>query len=463
MEMKVLLILLKQQHKFYWNVAESEYGLQRYQPLGLLYVSSSLENYGIATDFMDQSVDNFSIADLKNKLNAEKYGFIGFYSDSTLKSIICEYIREIKNTLKIPIVVGGPGTLNNKAFFDAGCDIVCNGEGEVTICEIVEYLKGKKHLNEIKGISYCKNGKIINNEPRELIRDLDILPFPDRKKTQFNKYYDFHKFTMRTPFTSIITSRGCPYNCSFCTSHVFWKRKVRLRSPENIVKEINEILKKHKLKYVYFLDENFGLNIKWLFEFCNLLIKKKYDFHWCCAINPFSFEGRKQETMEIMKQAGCDHMILGLQSAVPEILKNINRDPQQPEAAAETIRIAKKLGILIQLEMIFGLPGDTEETIKQSIDYTISVNPHISGFFALTVLEGSEIEQKYGSNNVCSLSKERVDELCSLASRKFYTRLAKIIELWGFIVTKNPKWFIRAIQCMPFILSVAGLRQRTTK
>lgn len=461
--MKALLVLLKQQHKFYWNVPEAEYGLQRYQPLGLLYVSSSLEKYDVATDFIDQSVDNFSFSDLNNKIITNKYDFIGFYSDSTLKDIVCRCVRELKNNLKIPIIVGGPGTLISKEFFDAGCDIICNGEGEITVCEVVDYIKGKKQLNEIKGISYCENGKIIRNEDRELIQDLDSVPFPDRNKTQADKYYDFHKFTMRTPFTTLITSRGCPFNCSFCTSHVFWKRKVRLRSPENITKEIDEILKKYMLKYIYFLDENFGLNMKWLFEFCNLLIRKNYNFHWCCAINPFSFEGRKQEAMEIMKRAGCDHMIMGLQSAVPEILENINRIPHQPEAAAETIRIAKKLGILIQLEMIFGLPGDTEETMKQSIDYTISVNPHISGFFALTVLEGSEIERKYGNNNVCSLSKERVNELCSLASRKFYTRLSKITELLIFILKNNPGWFSRAIKCLPFILSVAGLRQRTTK
>lgn len=461
--MKALLILLKQQHKFYWNVEEAEYGLQRYQPLGLLYVAASLEKYGETADVLDQSIESFSVTELRDKLKSGKYDFAGFYSDSTLKSTVCGYIKELKNSLNIPVVVGGPGTLNNKAFFDAGCNIICNGEGEVTICEIADYLKGKKQLKGIKGISYSENGKIINNEPRELINNLDALPFPDREKTSFDKYYDFHKFTMRMPFTTLITSRGCPNNCSFCTSHVFWKRKVRSRSPENIVKEIEEILEKHKLKYVYFLDENFGLNMKWLFEFCNLMIKKKYDFHWCCGINPFNFQGRKQEAIEIMKKAGCDHMILGLQSAAPEILKNINRSPQQPEAAAETIRIAKKLGMLIQLEMIFGLPGDTEETIKQSIDYTLSVDPHISGFFALTVLEGSEIEKQYGSNNVCSLSKKRVNELCSLASRKFYTRLSKIAELSIFIVKTNPKWLTRAIRCLPFILSVAGLRQRTTK
>lgn len=461
--MKALLILLKQQHKFYWNVEEAEYGLQRYQPLGLLYVAASLEKYGGTADVVDQSISGFSVTELREKLKSENYDFAGFYSDSTLKSTVCGYIRELKNGLNIPVVVGGPGTLNNKAFFDADCDIVCNGEGEVTICEIADYLQGKKQLKEIKGISYIENGKIFDNEPRELIANLDILPFPDREKTSFDKYYDFHKFTMRTPFTTLITSRGCPNSCTFCTSHVFWKRKVRSRSPENIAKEIEEILAKHKLKYVYFLDENFGLNLKWLFEFCNLLIKKNYGFRWCCAINPFSFKGQKQEAIEIMKKAGCDHMILGLQSASPEILKNINRSPQQPEAAAETIRITKKLGMLIQLEMIFGLPGDTEETIKQSIDYTLAADPHISGFFALTVLEGSEIEKQYGTNNVCSLSKERVNELCSLASRKFYTRLSKIAELLIFIIKNNPGWLTRAVRCLPFILSVAGLKERTTK
>ncbi|MDD5687996.1 MAG: radical SAM protein [Elusimicrobia bacterium] len=461
--MKALLVLLKQQHKFYWNVSESEYRLQRYQPLGLLYVSSSLEKHGVKTEFLDQSIDNLSSLDLKNKISANKYDFVGFYSDSTLKNIVCQYIKDIKSSLNVTVIVGGPGVLNNKEFFDAGCDIVCNGEGEVTICEIVDYLKGEKHIENIKGISFSKNGKTTRNEDRELIENLDILPFPDRDKTQADKYYDFHKFTMRTPFTTLITSRGCSYNCSYCTSHVFWKRKVRLRSPENIIKEIDTILEKNNIKYFYFLDENFGLNMKWLFEFCQLLIDKKYNFHWCCAINPFSYRGKKEEAFSIMKKAGCDHVILGLQSAHPEILKNCNRSPEQPEEAAKTIRIAKKLGMLVQLEMIFGLPGDTEETIKKSIDYTILNNPHITGFFALTILEGSEIEQKYKDKKVCELSKKRIDELCSLASKKFYVRPKKIFELFFFIIINNARWLTKAIQCLPFIFSIAGLKRRATK
>ena len=161
-----------------------------------------------------------------------------------------------------------------------------------------------------------------------------------------------------------------------------------------------------------------------------------------------------------MKKAGCDHIILGLQSANPEILKNVNRAPQQPEEARDTMEIAKKLGYLVQLEMIFGLPGDTEETIRRSLDYTISTDPHISGFFALTILDGSELERRYGKGNVCELPKKRIDELCSLASRRFYLRPKKIIKLSVFIMTRNIGWFVRTIKFLPFMLYIVGLRKR---
>lgn len=461
--MKSLLILPKQKVRLYWNAAKSEYGLQRYQPLGLLYVSSALENHGVNTEFIDQSIEDLSIEELKHKISNNKYDFIGFYSDSTLKDSVVAYIKNIKNSFDIPVIVGGPGVVHSEQFFEAGCDIICNGEGEITVCEIVDYLMGRKKIEEIKGISFRKDGRIIKNEDRDLIQDLDGLSFPDRKKTQVDKYYDFHKFTMRVPFTTVAGSRGCPYNCYYCAAHNFWKRKVRVRTPENIIKEVDKVVDEYKIKYIYFIDDNFGLKKEWLFKFCNLLIEKKYDFHWCCTINPFSFKGYKEEAFRLMKKAGCDHIILGLQSANPEILKNVDRDPQQPKEARETIEIAKRFGYLVQLEMIFGLPGDTEETIKESLDYTISADPHISGFFALTILAGSELERIYGKSNVCGLSKERIDELCSLASRRFYLRPKKIAGLLAFIITRNIGWFIRAAKFLPFILYIVGLRRRMSK
>ncbi|PIQ90367.1 MAG: hypothetical protein COV71_04870, partial [Candidatus Omnitrophica bacterium CG11_big_fil_rev_8_21_14_0_20_41_12] len=274
---KVLLVSLAMD-KFSYS-AEGRFKfkyIQRRPLLGPLYIFSTIESRGIGCDFLDQSTDSFSVEDLINRINTNDYLFVGFYAQLLVKDKVIEYIKAIKEKCsKKNIVVGGPGYLCYEDFLNNGCDIVCRGEGELTITEIMDYMQGKKRIEEVDGIVYKKNGVINYNKERELINNLDSIPFPAWQKVDLGLYYDYSVLPMRKPFAPMITSRGCLFKCAFCSSPFLWKNIFRSRSVENVLKEIDILVAKQGIRYIIFQDDVFGIDNNWLREFCNSLISRR--------------------------------------------------------------------------------------------------------------------------------------------------------------------------------------------
>ncbi|MBM3253043.1 MAG: radical SAM protein [Candidatus Omnitrophica bacterium] len=456
--LKALLVYLSQEDADYLISGKLEYGMKRVPKLGFMYLASVLKKKDIDTVIKDQSLKTFTLGMLLDELQKENYLFVGFYSATALKQKLIHYIKEIKKTIPhIPILVGGPGFYSAKDYLDAGGDIVCKGEGEKTILEIVEYLYKKRPIASVKGISYKFDSRILDTPPQALIENLDELPFPRRKKDKsLTDYYDFHIFNMRTPYTTMITSRGCPYVCTYCTSTNVWGNRIRLRSPENVIGEIAYCVEELGIRYIGFRDDLFGFNYEWLNDFCNLLIEKRYNVLWSCMVHPFSFRKGRKETLRLLKKASCDLLIFGLQSAHPQILKNIRRNPSEPEELSKTIKLAKSLGISTVAEFIFGLPAETSETINTSINYVLRIKPHYTQFNALSVLEGSQIERDFLNKDICQFSDDEIRKLCSYASRKFYGNPLVLLQDLIHILRKNPLWFFRIARYFLYLFKYLG-------
>jgi len=455
--LKILFVYLLQEDPLYYVSTRLEYKFQRRPQLGFQYLSAVLKKErGAEVEIYDQAIIHFSLKDFIEKLKKENYLFVGFYSATSMKDKICNYIKKIKEETNVSVVVGGPGFLHGEKYLNVGCDIVCNGEGEETILDIYDYFDKNIPLKKIKGISYKEN-KIIRNENRPLIQDLDSIPFPDRSKVPIKSYYDYFIPTMRRPYATIMASRGCHFNCTFCTSHVVWGHKYRQRSVRNVIDEIEELVNKYEIKYIAFQDDDFGLNQKWLEELCLEIIKKNYKFKWMCICHPFSFIRKREETLKLLKKSGCDTLSFGLQSADKQILKNIKRNEREPEELLKTIRLAKKFSFFTSIGFIFGLPGDTEETIKTTIDYCDKVKPHVLEFYSLAVLEGSEIHKNYKSKPICGLSREEVNKWCIKASKRFYRDPKTILRFGSYVIRKNPVWALKMMVSLPFLLDRVGL------
>lgn len=432
-------------------------GIRKRPQLGFQYLAAVLENIGVDSLILDQSITPFTVDELARKIISTSSDIVGFYSASVLKHKVMPFISGLKRRVAVPIIVGGPDSASAKEYLDAGCDIVCNGEGEVTICNIADYYNGKKKKSEIKGISYLESGRFVQNPPQDLIDNLDYLPFPKRDKIPLKYYYDYYIITMEKPYVTMMASRGCPMNCTFCTSHLLWRKRYRVRSVENVLDEIEHLKNTINVKYIAFLDDIFGLDEAWLRDFCTKLIRKNYDLKWMCILHPFSLRNSREELLGLLRKSGCDTLSFGLQSAHPEILKNIKRYPQEPQELEKTIGQAKKEGFLTAMGIIFGLPGETKDTIRCSIDYCCRVRPTYAEFYNLDLLDGSEIAMTYKKKeDVCGINKAELDNWCRYAARKFYGHPYQVMELARIIITKNPFWLWIFLKNMRYFIKSTG-------
>ncbi len=458
---KLQLVYLSPDDWSYTIMGKVDFRMMRRPQLGPLYLSAVLEKDGFDTEILDQSAKEFTIENLIHQIKIKSPLFVGFYACDANESKLINTLQRIKKECKnTTIIIGGPGaTLNYVYYLESGCDIVCIGEGEVTIVELSHAIKNNQNIENIKGICFKKNGKIISNPERELIKNIDSIPFPRYDKINLNDYKDFVNINGRVPYTTMVTSRGCFHRCSFCTSHLIWKRKLRQRSPENVIKEIDLLVNKYGVKYIAFQDDVFGVNIKWLEAFTNLLKNRKYDLNWLCILNPNTFKNHKKEAFNMMGETGCNFISLGLQSVDAQVLKNIHRDPKEPEAAWETIKLAKKNGMLTLISFIFGLPGDTEKSIKMNIDYSLKVKPHYTAFYLLNILKGSELDNSDINNKLCDLDEKQLKEWCYYARKKFTTNPAIISQNIKYILRYKPSWLLRACMYIPSLLVFSGIKK----
>jgi len=257
----------------------------------------------------------------------------------------------------IPVVFGGvhPTTLPEETLKNKEVDIVVRGEGEYTFLDLVENVD---KLHNVPGISYKERGKIIHNIDRPLIQNLDELPFPAK-----HLWLEKDKYSPES-FGEISASRGCPYKCIFCASHLLWTRKVRYRSPENVVNEIKHTQETFGTYLFRFADDSFNLNKKFVEDFCNLLIEEKVDIAWKCGVRA---ELIYDDLIKKMKSAGCKMVLMGIESGNNDTLKKIKKGItiEQVKNADKVLKANKMRSV--HYFMLF--PWET----KEEIDNTISV------------------------------------------------------------------------------------------
>ncbi len=420
-------------------------GMQRRPLLGLAYICSAIESGGLESELLDQSVSDFSIEDLINHIKNNEYIFIGFYSQVLIKDKLIAYIKAIKEkTTGIKIIVGGPAYMFYEEFLKGGCDIVCKGEGELTILEIVEYLEGRRAIESIDGIAYMKNGSVISNRDRELITNLDSIPFPLWDKIKPRCYYDSYILPMKGTFVPMVTSRGCVYRCAFCSSPYLWRNNYRVRSIENVLKETDILVSRYRARYIIFQDDAFGTDNNWLRKFCLALIERRYKkLRWMCILHPLVFKEDPEQLIFLIKRAGCNLFVFGLQSVSPDVSRKINRDPLEPEVLRKIIKITNNAGILTSVDFILGLPGETEKTIRENIDFALEARPHLVNFHPLRLEPGSELATDYQNGKVCDFSQEELLKFCHRANWEFYLNIANLTRVLRFICKENPFLFFK--------------------
>jgi radical SAM superfamily enzyme YgiQ (UPF0313 family) len=365
---------------------------------------------------------------------------------------------------KTIIVIGGPHpTALPKDILETekNIDFAIIGEGELTFLELVDFLENNnKDYHKIKGLVFRDQNKIIINELRELIQNLDSLPFPAKDLLPVHNYYlpPTKKITSGLS-TNIVTSRGCPFNCTFCMAKTIWKRQTRFRSIKNVVDEIEECVKKYNHKDFGLHDEFFTVNKKRVIEFCDELKKRKLNIKWFCQARCGTVD---REMLKIMKDAGCEKIGFGFESGDENILRLMQKD-NNLEKAKESVRLCKEAKINAGGSFILGYPGETEESLRKTIKFAKELDPDIIAFFVAIPYPGTELfrlamEKNYikkpinweafapASNElppmeIPNISKERLLELRKHAYRSFYLRpkyiLRKLLNIRNIGDIKN--------------------------
>jgi radical SAM superfamily enzyme YgiQ (UPF0313 family) len=319
---------------------------------------------------------------LAKKLDPDIIGFSTNTFNATTSNALSEAVkRQLPNT---KIVYGGfHATLNPVKILKAYpfVDIIVRGEGEFTMLDIVNSVEKNSSLEGVKGVTYRDNGKIKNNPERPVIEKLDDLPYPDRNLLSHRYCSEMYGFRFKTgKFTLVIGSRGCPYECRFCCQWVMWKRRCRIRSPQNIVDEISYLASQGYTRFA-FADDTLTVNKKNVIELCRLMRKEKLDFIWYAETR---VDNVSDEMLKAMKDAGCDAIQYGIESAVPRILEYY-RKHITPSMVEQAIKKTAKVGLDSVGAFILGAPTETKEEMWQTILFAEKIPltvPHLNILFA---------------------------------------------------------------------------------
>ena len=370
-------------------------------PLGLAYTAAFLESKGIVCSIIDANLLQLSEEDVLTKIRDSDPDLVGIsFNVATVKEAI--FLARASKQLGKRVIMGGPsskGELKN-ILEKSGADCIVRGEGEIVTWNL---LASDFALADVKGIAYLANGTVVHTPEEEKIKDLDALPFPAYHLLPDLDLY--HNRSRRHPIAPMLTSRGCPYGCSFCGSaYTGW----RPRSPENVVREITYLMKKFGVRQVDILDDNFSMNLERAEEICDLIIAQKLDI-LITFPNGLRADRLTERLVEKMAQAGVYRTGVGIESGDQRIVNNINKSLklEQVKLALSWLR---KHNIVSFGYFQFGLPGETKESMQRTIDFALEVNPNWANFGITTPLPGTPLYkelQKQGKLTV--LEDEGID------------------------------------------------------
>jgi len=342
---------------------------QSMPPLGLAWLAAVLRKEGYNdVKIIDSIANRYTKEEVVELLKKEKPDLIGMSFGTQIRFSAFDLARLIKkNFPQIPLVVGGPHpTLTYQDLLEniPEIDIVLRGEGEISFVNLVKTIEKKGDLAGVKGISFRdKEGRVVNNQPEDMIEDLDSLPFPARDLLDMEKY-EQTAASSKKRCTNILTSRGCPYHCVYCSVSEQWGHKIRYRSAKNVVDEIEFLLKTYPfLQGIRFFDDVFTMNKERVLEICKEIHKRNLNFVWECEARANTVD---PEMLKAMKEAGCEFIDLGIESGSDRILKNIKKSITV-EQAINAAKMIKEAGIDLKAFIMHGLPGETYEDIKKTV------------------------------------------------------------------------------------------------
>ena len=351
-------------------------------PLSLGYLSSALKNSGYSQiDLIDSSLYKLNPYQTFNILSQKEYEIVGIQVYTGAQNWSKEFIRLVKESRpNINIIVGGPHitALKELALEYINADFGVIGEGEKAIVDFVRFIQGEiNDPRKIDGFMFKNSGGWVSAEkPYSLIENADTNPYPDWDLLQPQNYFKYMEGAMM-PLRGnrpapILTSRGCPYQCTFCSGGVTSRHIMRFRSPENIIKEIKYLVEHYGVNEIFFSDDNLTLNVQRAEELFDLIIKEKIEISWR-APNGIRIDTLTDSLVSKMSQSGGYYVGVGVETGNPEVMIRIKKSLNLNKIN-ESVNLLHKYGIKVSGFFICGLRGETEKEVLDSIHFSLSIH-----------------------------------------------------------------------------------------
>jgi anaerobic magnesium-protoporphyrin IX monomethyl ester cyclase len=362
-------------------------------PLGLMYIAAVLDEAGYKVEILDAFMKDSSFRkigdtlavgmpyeEIKDEIRRRKPDIVGIANPFTCQ---VEHAIKVGNIVKevdqsILTVAGGPHVPAVPTEFmqeAKNIDIAVIGEGEYAMLDIVKVSEGTKKISDVQGIVYRKDGVITQNAPRPFIKNLDQLPFPAYHLVDMEQYLSDSKIEYRSfkdRAISMITSRGCPFNCCFCSVHLHMGKMFRAHSVNYVINHIEYVVNKYRVKTIFFEDDNLTFDIKRFEAICDRIIEKRIKFNWETP-NGIRADYLTRGLLEKMKKSGCQSVFFGIESGDQYVLDKIIDKRLNLKTVVEVAKMCKEIGISTAAFYIIGFPGEKKEHMLKTIELALKL------------------------------------------------------------------------------------------
>jgi len=377
-----------------------------FENLGQMYLSAILKKNGHECDVFIQDYDK----NIVKKAISAKPEVIAFSCITGSHKWVCNIANEIKKQYKCITIMGGPHpTYFPEVINEEGIDVICRGEGEYAILELANALRDKKDIKKIKNLWVKKDGAVYKNDLRPLNQSLDDMPFPDREL-----YYNKYRSLRNNPSKRFLTTRGCPFSCTYCYNHSskeLYKNKgtyIRRRSAEKVIEEILYAKSKYLLKRVQLIDDTFILNPEWVENFLDIY-KEKVKLPLSCSIRA----GLVSENLfKKLSSAGCDRISFSIETGNEYLRNSVLKKGITNKQIVDTAKLMKKYKIKFRVYNILGLPGETlgnafetillNREIKTDYPWCSILHPYPKTEMYDYLLKGGYLEKRFSSDDYAS-------------------------------------------------------------
>lgn len=387
--MKIALIFLPIRLEKNWSALKAQdeqIGVM--PPLSLTYVGAIAENAGHKVCIIDAVAERLGFEEVINRIREFNPDLLGYTITTYGLHQNLEGIKKIRRHLAIPVILGGwhLSLYPHETMVHPEIDYAVIGEADLALPKLLRELENGGDLSAIDGIAFRKDGEIIVNYPKTALSNIDETPFPARHLLKNDKYHNI--LTQRKNFTVMLSARGCPFRCIFCDLKSI---KFRQRSPKNFVDEIEQCQKVLNINEIDIYDSSFTVNKKRVLAICDEINKRKIDIAWTVRTRADCVD---KEMLLKLKGAGCTTLMYGIESGSQEILKRLRKDTNL-EHIKEVVKFTKKCGMKALGFFIIGSPGDTPQTIKQTMSFMRELDLDYIQVTKMTPFPNTEVYETY--------------------------------------------------------------------